>query len=212
MFNQPVVGDRLFHRPHWGRSGQPSRMNSVAVLLASLALALPGLPDGAPAEDVARAAPEEAEPPVAPEGAARAPMAAFLNSFVPETANQARVQQRVIIRIAPARRVRQDLIAQLPSGEISNRFQERPMKRCVAVGNIVGVQSGSNNRLILFLRDRRIVSAALEKACSARDFYSGFYVERTADGLLCSGRDTLQSRTGAACNVSRLAQLVAVKD
>lgn len=187
-------------------------MNSVAAILASLALALPGLPDGAPTEDVARAAPDEVEAQVAPEDAARAPLAALLNSFVPESANQARVQQRVIIRIAPARRVRQDLIAKLPAGAISNNFQERPMKRCVALGNIVGVQSGPQNRLILFMRDRRIVSAALERACSARDFYSGFYVERTSDGMLCSGRDTLQSRTGAACNVSQLAQLVAVKD
>jgi hypothetical protein len=118
----------------------------------------------------------------------------------------------VIIRVSPARRVRQDLLARPPQGETSTRFQERPMKRCVQVANIAGVQSGPQNRLILFMRDRNMVSAVLEKACSVRDFYSGFYVERNEDGLLCSGRDTLQSRTGAACGVRRLAHLVAISE
>ena len=68
------------------------------------------------------------------------------------------------------------------------------------------------NRLILFMRDRRLVSAALEKTCSPRDFYSGFYVERTEDGLFCTGRDVLKSRTGATCGVRRFANLIAVKD
>ena len=36
-----------------------------------------------------------------------------------------------------------------------------------------------------------MVSAALERSCSARDFYSGFYVERNADGQICVKRDTL---------------------
>ena len=37
------------------------------------------------------------------------------------------------------------------------------------------------------------------------------WLERSTDGLLCSGRDTLQSRTGASCGVRRLSHLVAVK-
>ena len=36
------------------------------------------------------------------------------------------------------------------------------MKRCVPMANIAGVQSGPQNRLILFMRDRNIVSAALK--------------------------------------------------
>ena len=48
----------------------------------------------------------------------------------------------------------------------------------------------------------------LERACSARDYYSGFYVQRTSDGQICVDRDTLQSRTGASCKLSRLRELV----
>jgi hypothetical protein len=135
----------------------------------------------------------------------------MLQRYEPDSNEQVRIEQRVVIRVAPARRIRQDLIADIRQGAEGNRFEERPMKRCVAMANIAGVQSGPRNRLILFMRDRNIVSAALEKACSVRDFYSGFYVERSTDGLLCSGRDTLQSRTGASCGVRRLSHLVAVK-
>ena len=68
------------------------------------------------------------------------------------------------------------------------------------------------NRILLFMRDRRVLSAALERACSARDYYSGFYVERNEDGQLCARRDTLQSRAGASCKVAQLNRLVAVRD
>jgi hypothetical protein len=82
------------------------------------------------------------------------------------------------------------------------------MGRCVSVSNISGVQPDNGGRLILFLRDRRMVSAVLERACRARDFYSGFYIERTTDGQLCVDRDTLLSRSGANCKLTRIRQLV----
>jgi hypothetical protein len=189
-------------------------MNSFAILLASFALALPtGLTGGtAPGAEVRHAAPDQASHAPGEASAAAPPFANLLQRYEPENRSQVRIEQRVVIRVAPARRARQDLLANLPQGQMASRFQERPMKRCVLMANVAGVQSGPENRLILFMRDRRIVSAALEKTCSARDFYSGFYVERTSDGMFCTGRDTLRSRTGASCGVKRFANLVALKD
>jgi len=62
------------------------------------------------------------------------------------------------------------------------------------------------------MRDRRLLSATLERVCDPDAFYLGASVERNADGRLCSGRDTLRSRTGANCQISRINRLVAVKD
>ena len=62
------------------------------------------------------------------------------------------------------------------------------------------------------MRARRILSVALERACDARAYYSGFYVERSEDGQLCARRDLLQSRAGASCKVAQLNRLVAVND
>lgn len=189
-------------------------MNSFAVFLASVALALPaGIAGGgaAPAPDVARSVPEKTSRPVELALADKLPRPAMLQRYEPEERDQVRIEQRVIIRVAPARGARQNLIADMPQGEMAARFREQPMRRCVVMANVAGVQSGPDNRLILFMRDRRLVSAALERTCNARAFYSGFYVERNADGLFCTGRDTLKSRTGASCGVRRFANLVAVK-
>ena len=76
------------------------------------------------------------------------------------------------------------------------------------MGAIVGVQYRDANRLVLYLRDRRMVSVTLEKSCKARDFYSGFYVARNNDGQLCVERDDILSRSGANCRLSEMRQLV----
>jgi hypothetical protein len=57
-----------------------------------------------------------------------------------------------------------------------------------------------------------MISVNLEKSCRARDFYSGFYVERRKDGRLCVDRDELQSRTGARCEVESMRRLVEVRE
>ncbi len=84
------------------------------------------------------------------------------------------------------------------------------MGDCLPAQSIAGVHAEDSNRLLLFLRDRRLISATLEKACSARDFYSGFYMENSRDGQLCVDRDQLHARSGAKCEVARLSQLVRV--
>ena len=128
-----------------------------------------------------------------------------------QTVNQIRVEQRVIIRISPRRTNNSNsLFSTLPRRSLNARYEEKKMEKCIPVSGIAAVQTGSGNQLLLFLRDRRIVKINLEKACRARDFYSGFYVERSKDGKLCVDRDKLQSRTGANCEVDRMRQLVAV--
>ncbi|MBV7260360.1 hypothetical protein [Erythrobacter crassostreae] len=139
-----------------------------------------------------------------------APLDAFRGGQI---VRQVRIQRRVILRIAPARnRNRNSLVAQLPRQGLNTQYEERKMDKCVPVGGIAGVQTGSGNRLLFFMRDARIISANLEKACRARDFYSGFYVEKSDDGKLCIDRDKLQSRSGAKCEVERMRQLIAVSE
>lgn len=127
--------------------------------------------------------------------------------------SQIRIERRVYVRIAPRSvAARRNMLAQLPVRSALRRFKEQKAEKCVAVEQIAGVETGSGNRLLLFLRDAEILSVNLEKACRARDFYSGFYVERNEDGKLCVQRDTLQSRNGARCDIARMMQLKAVED
>lgn len=159
-------------------------MNSAAALLSSLVLLLPTLFGERP--DL---------PPL------------------DESAQQVRIEQRVIIRIAPstpASRERTLGFVERSSGRTS--FKEEKLDGCIPLAAIAGVQPAEQNRLLLFMRDHRVLSAALERACDAKDFYSGFYVERSEDGQLCSNREKLQSRAGASCRVAQLNRLVAVRD
>lgn len=191
-------------------------MNSLFALTAPLALLLPI------AAGAGVSAPGEKAPPVpassAPQCAVAAlddaprinPLSAFRGQ---QSVRQVRIEQRVVVRIAPASpAARQNLMAELPQRAMPPRFEEARKEKCVSLEGIAGVQTGSGNRLVLFLRDRRMLSVNLEKSCRARDFYSGFYVERNKDGRLCVERDKLHSRTGVRCEVEAMRQLVEARD
>jgi hypothetical protein len=140
----------------------------------------------------------------------RSPLAVFLER---QTVRQVRIERRVVVRISPqTMAARQELSAQMFERELAGRYAEKRIGTCLPLEGIAAVQTGSGNRLVLFLRDQRMVSLSLEKTCRARDFYSGFYVERHEDGRLCVDRDRLQSRTGVQCGVARLRQLVVAED
>lgn len=197
-------------------------MPGFADIAAAVALALPAIGLGAmdsvpehsapPATPLRNSpeAPEIERAPTAPQSATAASMEALIDGL---RLRQIRIEQRVIVRIAPQRAgSRRNLLAQLPVRTRTTRYQERKKAQCVKLEQIAGVETGSGNRLLLFMRDAEIMSINLEKACRARDFYSGFYVERNKDGNMCVDRDTLQSRNGARCDIERMMQLEAIED
>lgn len=191
----------------------------IAPVLALLSTAVP--PDSGPAGvevEQAELAPRLYSVPSAVTLPGSFPEAARALREAPR-ANQVRIEQRLIIRVAPGgpprdrRDVRGSLFADMPArASTAPRFSERRMGQCVAVAGIAGVRPDGPTRLMLFMRDQKIVSAALEKSCNANDFYSGFLVERSADGMLCAGRDRVLSRSGSNCSLGKLRQLVAVDE
>lgn len=126
---------------------------------------------------------------------------------------QVRIEGRVILRISPRPAPsNDDLLRELMPDDRPEpfvRMVERPAGRCVAMRDIAGT-SDRGDRLMLFLRDNRVLMAELEKACRPRDFYRGFYLERSEDGKMCAGRDTLMSRAGSKCALRGLTELVPV--
>ena len=131
----------------------------------------------------------------------------------PPVVYQVRIEQRMTIRISPRpSTILPNVLMSLPSNEVGPQFEERKIGNCIDVSRISGVQTNGNRNIILFMRDRRMVSAQLEKTCRARDFYSGFYLSPSRDGKLCIDRDTLQSRSGANCRLTRIRRLVEIDD
>ena len=156
------------------------------------------------------AAPAPPEP--ASDGAARTEGWIAIDAWrANATTNQVRIERRVIIRIAPRRPAAGTAPASLaPRAERSSRIRliEQPMRGCVSLENIASSRVGSSNRILLFLRDREIVSARMPATCRARDFYSGFYVEPNEDRRLCPERDMLRSRVGSSCSIETLSRMV----
>lgn len=197
-------------------------MSSLMALLAPLVLAAaaPAEPGADPAATVPAEASWSGEwayatlpPPVflaaPPQG--RVIWRQIADAFRTAPVEQVRIEQRLIVRITPLGPAR-EMLADLPQAPLASRFRERKVGKCVPVAGIAGVQIGGDDRLMLFMRDQRMIGVNLEKACRARDFYSGFYLERNGDGRLCVDRDMIHSRSGASCSLSRLRQLVAIDE
>lgn len=133
-----------------------------------------------------------------------------MSDVTPRPGWQVHIEQRVQIRITPrsAMPVRPEMFVGIPGEDVSLHLSERKIGKCLSVLGIAGVQPDRGNRLLLYMRDRRLIAADLERSCRARDFYSGFYIARTGDGQICVDRDTLLSRSGMNCKLTRLRQLV----
>lgn len=126
----------------------------------------------------------------------------------PWTNEQVRIERRVILRISPApSRLRRDFTTDVVTSQPRTRVVARPAGKCLDTSAIGGV-ADRGDHLLMFMRDRRTIAAQLEKGCSPRDFYRGFYVERSEDGQLCVARDRIMSRSGAKCHVAKFSQLV----
>ena len=184
-------------------------MNLAAALLAPFALLFSAIGSGGgqdngatDAERPARAYPEIPMAQDAPEW----PLG-ILRTFVPQAAQQVHIEQRMTIRVSPRAAVQPRA---MPPGV--PRFSERKIGKCLPISAIVGVEPNEQNSLILFLRDRRMINVELDRTCRSRAFYSGFYLSRSNDGQVCVNRDTLHSRSGSACKLTRMRQLVPDND
>jgi hypothetical protein len=193
-------------------------MNSLAAIVTVVALAMPaagGRVALAPASSVAHeAAPLPAIPKLGSAPPASDAFRRFRESYRPQEQDQVRIEQRMIIRISPSPpAVRREVLGPPQRADDGPmRYKEKKFHDCVKIENIAGITPMRPNRLVLFMRDHRVLSAALERACDADAFYLGAYVERSSDGKLCKGRDALRARTGATCRIARFSRLVAVKD
>lgn len=182
-------------------------MPALSAFLASLLAAwpAPATPEAVTDAPVPAAAPLEAQ------NDPRAVWQQLAQGFLEADAAQVRIEQHIIWRISPMPGPsRESMTALAPSTANAPRLVERKMGDCVAMNSIAGGRPQGASRLLLFLRDRRLVAANLEKACTARDFYSGFYVDKpNPDGKLCADRDRILARSGARCEISSFRLLVA---
>lgn len=133
------------------------------------------------------AGPGLAQPANAPDARSSPPLPQFAQMII---------ERRTVIRITPheeRRRIPVNL----------RDWRERSTSKCFPISMLAGIVITTPDSIDMVLRGGRLVRARLEKGCPSIDFYSGFYMKPTSDGLLCEDRDTIHSRAGGACEVDK---------
>lgn len=131
------------------------------------------------------------------------------------TWQQVIIEQRVIIRV-PARSRARTFRPASPNAQQSQPgptivWREAKAPKCLPVRSLLGVQATRDDSIDLLTAERQRLRAKLDENCRTLDFYSGFYVERTADGMICADRDVIQARSGARCEIDEFRLMVPVR-
>jgi hypothetical protein len=87
------------------------------------------------------------------------------------------------------------------------RLVEKKGPKCVPMDTLAGAVMTSANTIDLLTTEDEQVRAHLADRCQALDFYSGVYLKRTSDGMLCAKRDALRSRSGSTCEITGFKRL-----
>jgi hypothetical protein len=101
-------------------------------------------------------------------------------------------------------------IRQITPAARNYRWKESKGPDCLPARAIAGAALLSENSVDLIMRDRRRFRAKLDTKCPELDYYSGFYINATVDGLVCADRDIIRSRVGGQCEIERFRALQAM--
>lgn len=114
--------------------------------------------------------------------------------------------QRVIVRVPRMSLAPASTTASRPLPAIT--WVEKRADRCVPASSLAAVSVTRTDSVDLMLTGGKRMRARLDDDCPALDFYSGFYLKPTADGMVCASRDSLRARSGSQCRIASFRMLV----
>lgn len=120
--------------------------------------------------------------------------------------SQVTVRERVVIRV-PRMTVRSLPVGPRPALPPIKWVEKRTAK-CVRANSLAGAIVTHRDSVDLVLAGGKRVRARLESKCPALDFYSGFYMKSTRDGMICADRDSVRARSGGECRIDAFRALV----
>ncbi|MBV9884056.1 MAG: hypothetical protein JO276_13690 [Sphingomonadaceae bacterium] len=110
------------------------------------------------------------------------------------------VREQIVVRVSPA-------VRDAPDAPAAVQWKEKKGPKCVQARQVIAATVVDQNSVDLILRDRTRLRAKLESSCPALDYYHGFYVSPSPDGLICADRDVIRSRMGGACGIDKFKTL-----
>lgn len=114
---------------------------------------------------------------------------------------QLTIHSRIVIRIP-----RLDAPPPMPVPQ-PMRWSEKKGPKCVPMDTLGAAMVTTADSIDLLTTEGERLRARLGDDCPALDFYSGLYLKRTPDGMLCAKRDVLRSRSGSACAITGFKRL-----
>ena len=118
---------------------------------------------------------------------------------------QVTLRQQIIIRVPRGGG------AGMPPGASAIHWREGRGPRCVSARTVRGATLAGRDSVDFVLRDNSRVRARLDRSCLGLDFYRGFYVSGTEDGMICADRDSIRSRMGGQCEIDQFRSLTAIR-
>ena len=109
------------------------------------------------------------------------------------------VKRSVIVKMSQARG---------PAPRPMIPLRERKGPKCVPMSAIAGAAIIEPSSVDISLRGGERVRARFSSSCPDLDYYGGFYVRPTEDGMLCADRDFIRARSGGECEIDRFRRLV----
>jgi hypothetical protein len=107
------------------------------------------------------------------------------------------IRERVIIRV-PAR----------AAPPVPVKLKEKKGPHCLPMSGVAGAAVIEHDSVDLILKGGQRVRARFESSCPALDYYSGFYILPTQDGQICADRDSIHTRAGGECQITRFRALI----
>jgi hypothetical protein len=109
--------------------------------------------------------------------------------------------------------IEQSLIIHVPRHDPVKPLKWKSKKgpKCVPMAAIAGAAVVADDAIDLALKGGQRVRAQFSSRCPALDYYSGFYVLPTHDGMICADRDVIRTRAGGQCEIVRFRKLVPVE-
>jgi hypothetical protein len=102
------------------------------------------------------------------------------------------------------------VIVRVPTQRVAppTTYHASKAARCQPLNGVAGAAVMGPDSVDIMYRGGTRIRAELEEECPALDYYSGFYVQPTADKQICAGRDSIHSRAGGECQIRRFRKLI----
>ena len=115
--------------------------------------------------------------------------------------------------------VRERIVIRIPRLPVAQRrqqaapivWEEKKAPKCVPANVLASAVISPKGDVDLIATDGRRLRAKLDDDCPSLNFYSGFYVKRSKDGMVCARRDALRTRSGGRCEIARFRTLAEKK-